>query len=424
MKKKSIKLNIILNYVFKILVMVIGFISVPFTLEYLGVEKYGIWVTLLSVISWMNISDLGIGNGLRNKVTELIAKNNKIKIKEYISTAYISISIISFLVFCMAYAILLIISKINSIDQELEISILIMIIGFCVNLIIGNIRFISYAKQQSALVGLAQVIASGSSLIGIILLQKLSSENLINLSILYNITLIVSNLILSFMIFRKGKEFIPIIIKIHKNVFHDISGLGIKFFIIQACGIIMYSTDNLIISNFIDLASVTEYDLITRVYNSISQFYSLLLVAVWSLVTEAFTKNNLKWIKTTIVNLQKSLILLTIIVITVSLFINKIISFWIQKDIHYSNSLIVIFALYTIILAWNEVYAVTINGIGKINLQLYLSLVGAILNIPLSIYFAKYLNMGILGVKLATLICILFVSFALPIQVHKKLLVK
>ena len=61
---------------------------------------------------------------------------------------------------------------------------------------------------------------------------------------------------------------------------------------------------------------------------------------------------------------------------------------------------------------------VFINATGKIKLQMYLYLLGAIINIPLTIYFIKNLNMGSSGAILATNICMLPLAIIMPIQAY------
>ena len=45
----------------KLIGMVISFLSVPLTIGYLGIERYGVWVTLGSLIAWMALTDFGLG---------------------------------------------------------------------------------------------------------------------------------------------------------------------------------------------------------------------------------------------------------------------------------------------------------------------------------------------------------------------------
>jgi Na+-driven multidrug efflux pump len=59
-----------------------------------------------------------------------------------------------------------------------------------------------------------------------------------------------------------------------------------------------------------------------------------------------------------------------------------------------------------------------LNGIGAINLQLFVALAGAIINIPLSIFLAKYCGLGSTGVCLATVFGFMAGAIAFTVQVN------
>jgi O-antigen/teichoic acid export membrane protein len=93
------------SFIFKGLAIFAGFLSVPYMIKYLGIEQYGVWSTLLSIISWIVLFDIGIGNGLRNKISESLAKESKQEAHSYISTAYTiigAISVMLILIFLLA----------------------------------------------------------------------------------------------------------------------------------------------------------------------------------------------------------------------------------------------------------------------------------------------------------------------------------
>ena len=69
---KTIYMNSAMSLVYKIGSACLSLISAPLLLKCLGDEKYGAYATMLSVISWIYYCDLGIGNGLRNKLAESI----------------------------------------------------------------------------------------------------------------------------------------------------------------------------------------------------------------------------------------------------------------------------------------------------------------------------------------------------------------
>lgn len=72
----------------KAIALLAGLVSVPLTFRYLGVERYGIWMVLVSIIAAMGFADLGIGNGLMNAVSLAYGKDDKPLAREYVTSAF------------------------------------------------------------------------------------------------------------------------------------------------------------------------------------------------------------------------------------------------------------------------------------------------------------------------------------------------
>ncbi len=68
--------NAIGNLIIKGISMVIGFVSVRLYLNYLGIEHYGVWLTISSFYTWLTFFEFGLGNGLRNKLSQALASND------------------------------------------------------------------------------------------------------------------------------------------------------------------------------------------------------------------------------------------------------------------------------------------------------------------------------------------------------------
>ena len=81
--------------VYKAIAMLASFMYIPLMIHYLGQEQFGILATLLSVMSWVVFFDLGVGNGLRNKVAEALARNEKEEAGQYVASGYTLIGIIA-----------------------------------------------------------------------------------------------------------------------------------------------------------------------------------------------------------------------------------------------------------------------------------------------------------------------------------------
>lgn len=95
-----------------------------------------------------------------------------------------------------------------------------------------------------------------------------------------------------------------------------------------------------------------------------------------------------------------------------------IIKIWIGQEIFIPKYLILLWGIFVLNRVYGDIYAIFINGTGKIQLQMWLLVIGAVVNIPLSIYFIRDLNMGSSGAILGTNICILPLTIIMPIQVY------
>lgn len=99
--EKNVRKNMILSTVYRALSMVISYLYVPVVLAYLGEVKYGVWTTILNVLSWITYFDIGIGHGLRNKLAEnLDREGNEIKCRKYVSSAYFAFGLIVLCAMC------------------------------------------------------------------------------------------------------------------------------------------------------------------------------------------------------------------------------------------------------------------------------------------------------------------------------------
>ncbi|WP_130889700.1 MATE family efflux transporter [Fusobacterium ulcerans] len=103
-KNNKLRLNIVFNFLLKGFSIVINFLTIPLMLNYLNSEEYGLWILILSITNWIYTFDIGIGNGLKNKIAQYLNLKNYDKIKKYIITSYFFVTILSLIIFfCLIY---------------------------------------------------------------------------------------------------------------------------------------------------------------------------------------------------------------------------------------------------------------------------------------------------------------------------------
>ena len=83
-----IKKNVLYSFLIKGWGAFIIFLSVPVTLKCLGEYSNGVWLTISSLLVWIDQMDIGLGNGLRNKLAIFMAENNYVKAREAVSSTF------------------------------------------------------------------------------------------------------------------------------------------------------------------------------------------------------------------------------------------------------------------------------------------------------------------------------------------------
>ena len=98
-RSKTLYYNILTSFFFRFVNIIIGFLLIPILIRVLDVYQYGVWLTISSLVIWINYFDIGLGNGLKNKLGESLAKGDKKIAQEYVSTSYFLMILISILLF-------------------------------------------------------------------------------------------------------------------------------------------------------------------------------------------------------------------------------------------------------------------------------------------------------------------------------------
>lgn len=419
------KKNIIASFLIKGVSVLIGFYMVPLTIGYVQKEQYGIWLTLSSVIGWFSFFDIGLGHGLRNKLSEAMAKDEWKEAKIYVSSTYAILGAIFIGVLALFFMVEPLLnwqSILNTelVDvKELRLVAIATFSFFCINFILRLIDSIFYAYQRPAYKGFISMISNIITLVIIIVLTKTTEGSLLYLAITLGAAPMLILLIVSIYLFNSEfKPIAPSLSYVRKTHFKDLIGLGARFFIVNISVIIIFATDNMIITQLFGPAEVPAYAIAHKYFGLITVGFSFILVPMWSAYTEAYVKNDLKWVLSIINKLKKTWLVLIGVGILMLIVSPLFFRLWVPQ-IEVPILLSVMMCLYVIVMAWGNIFVNFINGVGKIQLQLIIGIVGTVLNIPLSYFFAKTLGLGTAGVIISSLICIAYGPILAPIQFKK-----
>jgi O-antigen/teichoic acid export membrane protein len=409
-RTRKAKKNIAFSFVLKVIDIATGLVLVPLVLNYLDVTRYGIWLTLSSLVMWFNFFDVGLGHGLRNKLAESQAKGEESLSRKYVSTTYAGLVIISigfFVLFLIANTFLDWSKILNTTlvpKSELNLLAIIVFGFFALRLVFKLILSILLANQLPAIKDLIQTLGKVLNLIIVYILLQTTADKLLYLGITYSATPVLLLIIFTLILFLgKFKHIAPNYKFIDFSLFSDLFNLGGKFFLIQIAAVILYTTDNMIITQLFSPAEVTPYNIAHKYFGILMMGFTIIVAPFWSAATDAYTKGEFDWIKRAVSKLVKIWALLAVALLIMLIFSNKVYHIWLGDKVTIPFVLSAAWAFFIALQSLNTIFIQIINGTGKIKLQMILGTIGAVLNIPLSILFAKYFGWGVTGVIGATI---------------------
>ena len=423
-RDKNILKQISSSILLKVASFGISLFLVPILLGKLGLERYGVWAILISLMQWIALMDIGIGNGLRNRLTISLAQNKLIDAKEYVSTAYFTMIGLGVLLLIVLFPFLFFVewssffnSK-NISNAELRKTVFVFTFSIIIYFVLSLINQVVNAIQRSALNSIIPLLSSAIFLGSLIFFFPINGVSLFSTTLIYSLSLVFVNLVFSIFFFTEYSFLRPNFSFFRKVKIKSIMNLGIKFFIIQITVVIIYSTDNIIITQMLGPKFVTVYSIPYIIFNNIAMLVSLITMPLFSSYTEAYIKNDYEWIRKKILLLTKLMIPFVLGVLLVIYLFSDLLKLWLKTSIDVPKSLPVIMGFYSILIVWNSIFSTVLGAISKINLGMYITVFQGILNIPLSIFLASNLGMGLNGIVLSNIICLGISALISPIQVY------
>lgn len=374
-------------------------------------------------MGWFTFFDLGLGNGLRNKLAESIAKDNTDLSREYISTTYYYVSV-SFLILTIVSIPLCFFLDWNSIlnvtlipQSELAVIAMVVFIFFFMKFVLGLLTFILKGLQKTALSDLFNPLGNLISLIIIYVLTKTTTGSLFNLALTLSLTPVVVFLTASIFFFNKHIYLRPSFEKINRKLRSGLFNLGGKFFYIQIAALLLFSSANVIITQVLDPAQVTVYNIAYKYFTIPTIIFFIILNPLWSAFTDAYHKEDYVWCKNMLMKFFYISGIFTLGIILMIIISDYFYHFWIGDKVIIPIELslsLAVFAIFTVIVA---PFTNFVSGVGKLKLGLYIVTIKIVIYIPIAIVLTKLI--GVSGVVWATIL-VNFSSIILePMQTYK-----
>lgn len=417
-RNRMLATNIFYSGILKLLSLLSSLLVVPVTIGYLDNEVYGVWLTITSVMFWINTMDIGLGNGMRNYLAEALSKGNYALGRRYISTTLLLLSLLA-----MTMGIIALV-PFASIDfnhffntqalsnQGLRDALGIAVAFTLLHFVVKNIGMVFVAMQKYALNDLLSVMGNLLALGIVYLCTKYTTPSLLYVVLAYTATPAAIYLLAAIPLYAQYPQLRPSLHSFDRSLSKQIVGKGLGFFLIQMSScLVIFGAGNLFITQYCGPQAVTTYNVAYKYFNLLVIAYTIVLAPMWNAYTDAYVKGDMAWIGTNFGRALKLWALTLVGGVGMLMLAQLFYHLWVGDKVEVPFSISLCTLGYVSMFNLNNCVTYLLNGLNKIRVQIITSLVFTALYV-----LAVMLMGGSLGVE--GIVGCMATSYALMALVH------
>ena len=401
----------------KVAVLLCSLVMVPITLNYLNAENYGIWMAMTSILYWFAFFDVGLGNGMRNYLSEAISRQDYIKARSYFSTAIFLLAIIAVLIGILSIIIIFQLDLNHIFNTHIMSNkslayIMVVAISFSlIQFVAKNVGMVYIAMQRYAINDLIVFIGQLISTIIVYIITKTTESHLIYIVIAITSIPALVFILASIPLLKQHPQLKPSIKSIDFASAKKIIGKGLGFFIIQITScLVIFGSANILISHYCGPEQVTVYNISYKLFNILIIIYTIIISPLWNAYTDASVKNDYAWIrkifKKSIYLWAASLLLGLLMLLISGWFFKK----WVGNSVDIPLGVSISILIYVCMFNFNNCVTYLINGLNKIKIQIITSILGTIIYLIAVCFFIKG-TYGIYGISIS--MCVIYTLMSL-----------
>jgi len=411
------------SFIAQIVQMFTAVVSVPLVLNAVGNERYGLWMTLSSILLFVTFSDFGMGIGMQNILTYAKAIDDREKIKKAFNTT-LSFGFVLFLILLLVAYLLLPILNLSvlfkyqdpSIAKDILPTTQAVIIVLSLGILSGLIQRTFDSFQEGYYSRIILLVARILSLL--LLFWAVKAKQGLAMIILVSNGFPNLLLFLGILILYKKYDYLLFRFKdISKAVFFEIFRTGILGLGASIAIFLLSSITPMLISAHYGLQESAKYMILMRLLNFVILFVNMAFLPLWPAVADAYIKKDHAWLNLLYLRINKIFLIIGLPTFISLLAGSKwLILFWTHnKTVLPSFLLICICVIYTILSVWNTIICVFLNGMSLFKGQATYGVIVAAMSIFIAHLTSRFINSEgvVLVITLGMLIRCVYLHFEL-----------
>lgn len=357
--------------------LVATLVSVPLTIHYLGTERYGIWMTISSIVALLGFADLGLGNGLLNAISTSHGRDDRDFARQCVSSAFFllaGLAVLLAVVFMLCYPSI-------PWDRVFNVS---PIVGrheagpamavffgcFFLGLPLGIITRVQMGYQQGFVNAAWQAVGSLLTLVCLLVAIWCRGSLPLLVLALAGAPLLATALNGVALFCRSMPWLIPRWSAINWQAARQIGQTGLIFLILQACVALLSSVDNLIVAQILGQEEVTQLAVPARLFSVAGAVAMIALIPLWPAYGEAIARGDIGWVKRTVMRSTVCAAGVSFVIALPLMVLGKpIVQAWAGAEIQPSQSLLLALGCWTVLSTVGAALAMFLNAANVVALQ-------------------------------------------------------
>lgn len=394
----------------RVLTMALSLVTVPLTLNYLGPERYGMWLTISSMIALLSFTDLGIGNGLLNAVTHTMARGEFAEARRQTSSALlmlVTLSVVLAGLFAVCYPIIpwarfLAVSSPQAVS-EAGPAVAVWVAFFLVGLPLSVAAQVRLGRQEGYILNLTTAAGSLVAVVAL-LIVILGRQGVPFLVVAMAGPPLLAAAANGLVLFKyNAPDLRPMLRLARRRTGVGLLRAGFLFFVLQIAMAIAFTSDTLVVAQIIGPEAVAEYGIASKLFMIPAAIVAIALAPLWPAYGEAIARGDIQWTRSTLVRSIKAGLFISVpAAAALVTFGQPIIGLWVGTSVSPPFLLLLGLGIWVVMSTVGNSIAMLLNGAHEIRLQALAAAVMAVVNLGLSIWLTS--RIGVAGVMWGTVI--------------------
>jgi O-antigen/teichoic acid export membrane protein len=386
-------------------------VSVPLTLGYLGPTRFGLWMTLASLVALFGAMDLGIGNGVLNNVAQAFGQGDSAAARRYLASGFVALAGIGAgfgVLFLVVYPIvpwagLYNVSADPAAASEAGPATAAFVATFLLGLPLGAAGAVRSAYQEGFVQSVFVGLGNAATLV-LLLLAIAARATLPTLVLAMTTGPIIAAAVNLVVLVRFQRPWLaPARSDVTVAAMKSVVGVGLAFMVLQIAYAVAFSTDRLIIAQVVGPVAVAEYSVVYRLFSIPAGLAAIAIVPLWPAYREAIARSDFRWIRLMLPR-SISAVLVATIPLAVLLWVAGpgIVAVWTGGELTPTYGLYPALAAFTVAFGVASAFSVFLNGAQALRFQITIWILMSVLNVALSVFLVS--RIGVAGVAVGSLV--------------------